>query len=336
MKELLTNTFFNSKRPRRNRMSNSIRNLVQETRLGVHDLVAPLFVAEGNNSIQPIKSLPGVFRYSIDQLLEEIALLQSLGINAINLFPLIPNAKKSLDGSEAWNNENLICTAIRQIKRFFPNLCVMADVALDPYTTHGHDGIINQKNYVDNDLTLQSLGLMSLALAEAGTDIIAPSDMMDGRVGYLRKILDQNYYTQVGILSYAVKYASSLYGPFREALQSQLQFGDKKTYQMNPANSREALLEAKLDEEEGADILLIKPASLYLDIICKIKESINLPIAAYHVSGEYAMLMAAQQKGWIDGPKVLEETLLSIKRAGADFIFTYGAKEMAQILQNKC
>lgn len=323
------------KRPRRNRRTAAIRGLVQENHLHPSQLIAPLFVLEGKQQQIAIKSMPGIFRYSIDEMLKEVKSLYQLGIRAVDLFCYIEGDKKDSFASEAVRSGNLFCRAIQTLKENFPDLCVMMDVALDPFTSHGHDGITNEKGEIDNDLTLPILAQMSILAAEAGADIVAPSDMMDGRIGYIRHALDQEGYQQVGILSYAAKYASAFYAPFREALHSVLQFGDKKTYQMNPANSREAMLECQLDEQEGADLILIKPALAYLDIIAKIKEQTHLPVGAYHVSGEYAMVMAAALNGWLDADKVFEESLLSIKRAGADFILTYAARRVAENLQKQ-
>lgn len=321
---------FLSLRPRRNRKSAAIRSLIQETRLHPNQLVSPLFVVEGRHIKSPISSMPGICRFSIDQLLLEATELYELGIRAVDLFCVVPSEMKDPTGQEALRPNNLMQRAIRALKAELPELCVMTDIALDPYTDHGHDGIINERGEIDNDATLSILAEMSLRAADAGVDILAPSDMMDGRVAFLRSTLDQAGFSQVGILSYAAKYASAFYGPFREALDSAPKFGDKKTYQLNPANAREALLECDLDEAESADMLLIKPALAYLDIISKVRERTHLPIGAYHVSGEYSMVMAAAQNGWLDAAKVFEECLLSIKRAGADFIFTYAAKMMAK------
>lgn len=330
---ITTEPFNLVKRPRRNRKSAAIRALVQETHLHPSQLIAPLFVLEGKGRQEAISSMPQVYRYSIDLLLKEVKELYRLGIRAVDLFPFIPPEKKDFEGSEAWCEGNLITQAIKALKDALPEMCVMVDVALDPYTTHGHDGLVDASGKILNDPTLEVLAKMSLLAAEAGADVIAPSDMMDGRVAYLRKSLDSQGFEDVNILSYAVKFASAFYGPFRDALQSAPKFGDKKTYQLNPANRREALLECLLDEAEGADLLLIKPALPYLDVIAEVKEAIPLPLGAYHVSGEYAMVMAAAEKGWIDGERAMEECLLSIKRAGADFIFTYAAKMMAKKLR---
>lgn len=318
------------KRPRRNRKSPAIRALAQETHLHPSNLIAPLFVLEGKNQRQPIKSMPGIERLSIDLLIEEAKTLFKLGVRAVDLFPVIDINLKDKTGSEAIRPNNLFCRAIKALKNEIPEMCVMVDVALDPFTDHGHDGLINEKGKILNDATLERLGEMSILAAEAGVDVIAPSDMMDGRVAYLREKLDRAGHTEVSILAYAAKYSSAFYGPFREALQSAPKFGDKKTYQMNPANQKEALLESALDEEEGADMLLIKPALAYLDVIAKVKEQTFLPLGAYHVSGEYAMVMAAAQNGWLDADKVFYECLLSIKRAGADFILTYAARRICE------
>ena len=324
-----------SRRPRRNRRTAAIRGLVQETHLHPSQLVAPLFIVEGQSQQQSIASMPGAFRYSFDLLLKEVMTLYRLGICAVDLFCYIPTEKKDVQGSEAIKQGNLLQQAIRLLKQEIPEICLMVDIALDPFTTHGHDGVINEQGIVDNDVTLLVLGQMSLLAAEAGADIVAPSDMMDGRVGYIRTALDQAGFSSVGILSYAAKYASAFYGPFREALNSAPKFGDKKSYQMNPANVREALLECQLDEAEGADMLLIKPALPYLDVIAKVRDMTILPVGAYHVSGEYAMVMAAAQNGWLDATRIFEECLISIKRAGADFILTYAAKQVAESLMRR-
>lgn len=315
-------------RLRRNRKSEAIRNLIRETRLTPHDLVAPIFLIEGEKMRIPIPSLPGIDRLSMDWALKEAKEFHQSGIQSIVLFPVIDSALKNPEGTEGSNPEGLLARAIREIKFALPDLCVMADIALDPFTSHGHDGLVSEKGEILNDETVDKLIEMALMQARAGVDVVAPSDMMDGRIGAIREALDQEGFENVSILAYSAKYASSLYGPFRDALQVKLSFGDKKTYQMDPANSREALLEAYLDEEEGADILMIKPATLYLDVITRLREQTKRPIAAYHVSGEYAMVMAAQAQGWLDAEKVFYETLLSIKRAGADLIFTYAIKQL--------
>ena len=319
-----------SRRLRRNRKSQAIRSLVQETRLHPGNFVAPLFVVEGRGVVDPVASMPGFSRLSIDLLLKEAEELLKCGVQAVDLFCVIPKEKKDSKGSESKREGNLLYRAIESLKDSFPELCVMVDIALDPFTDHGHDGVLNSEGDVDNDATLVALAEMCLLSASAGADVVAPSDMMDGRVGYIRSRLDREGYDQVSIMAYAAKYASAFYGPFRDALASAPKFGDKKRYQMNPANSREALLECALDEIEGADMLLIKPALPYLDIVSKVRERTELPLGAYHVSGEYAMVKAAAERGWIDGERVMYESLLSIRRAGADFIFTYAAKEMSR------
>lgn len=321
-----------TKRPRRNRKSPAIRALVQENRLDPSMFVAPLFVMEGTNQQQPVNSMPGVNRLSIDLLVKEASELYQLGIPAVELFPVIPQSIKDRWGSEAVRSDNLLFRAIEELKASIPDLCVMTDIALDPFTDHGHDGLVDEQGRVLNDETVEVLAQMSVLAAAAGADVVAPSDMMDGRISHIRKQLDTSGYSDVSILAYAAKYASAFYGPFREALNSTLKFGDKKSYQMNPANRREALLEVALDEAEGADMLLIKPALPYLDVIAEVRRQTNLPLGAYHVSGEYAMVMAAGQNGWLDTDRALHESLLSIKRAGVDFIFTYAARRMAEVI----
>lgn len=328
----LPQTHFLSKRPRRNRKSAAIRSLIQETHLHPSQLIVPLFILEGNDIQQPIGSMPGISRKTLDLTLKEIEECCKWGIGAIDLFPVIDPSLKNRRGSEAIRPGNLIQRAVRTIKTAFPEICVMVDIALDPFTDHGHDGIVDDEGEVANDETLEQLGIMALIAAEAGADVVAPSDMMDGRVGYIRHCLDSQGFTQVNILSYTAKYASAFYAPFREALHSAPKFGDKKSYQMNPANSREALVEAALDEAEGADFLLVKPALAYLDIIAKIRDYSQLPIGAYHVSGEYAMVMAAAERGWLDADKIFLESLLAIRRAGADFILSYAALRVAKRL----
>ena len=310
-------------RLRRNRRTEAIRSLVQETSLNPSDLIAPLFVIEGSNRTELIESMPGIERMSVDRILKKIERICEKGIFSIALFPSIEHAEKSARGEEAWNPKGLIPRTIREIKRHFPHLCLIADVALDPYTTHGHDGLVNESGHVLNDETIECLIQMAAVQAEAGIDLVAPSDMMDGRIRAIREHLDRSQFEHVGIIAYSAKYASSLYSPFRNAVQVNLQFGDKLSYQLNPANVREALLEAKLDEEEGADILMVKPALFYLDVITKLRQQTNRPIAAYHVSGEYSMVMAAGKCGYLNPAKVFYESLLSIKRSGADMIFTY-------------
>jgi porphobilinogen synthase len=319
-------------RPRRLRRTEALRQLVQETHLRVQDLIYPLFVMEGENQRQEVESMPGCYRYTLDLLLKEVEEAANLGIPAVALFPVVPEEKKDPTGRESFNPEGLIQRAVRRLKQEIPEILVITDVALDPYSSEGHDGIVRD-GVILNDETVEVLVKQALSQAEAGTDIVAPSDMMDGRVGAIRKALDEQGYTDVAILAYSAKYASAFYGPFRDALGSAPKWGDKKTYQMDPANAREALKEVELDEAEGADMVMVKPALAYLDIIYRVKEATNLPVAAYNVSGEYAMIKAAEQKGWIDGKKVMMESLLAMKRAGADMILTYFAKEAALLLR---
>lgn len=319
-------------RPRRNRKSPAVRNLVRETILNVNDLVWPLFVQAGKNKKTPIKSLPGCNRLSIDLLIKEAKEARALGINALAIFPLIAENKKDKFALESKNPKGLFPETIRALKSAVPEMVLMTDVAMDPYSSDGHDGYV-EKGKIINDVTLEILAEMALVQAEAGADYIAPSDMMDGRIGFLRETLDENGFSEVGIMAYSAKYCSSLYGPFRDALDSAPKSGDKKTYQMDPANSDEALREVILDLEEGADIVMVKPAHAYLDILYRVKEIANVPVAAYHVSGEYAMIKAAAQKGWLDEEKAMLEITTGIKRAGADIIFTYYAKEIAKILK---
>ncbi|MGI4728009.1 MAG: porphobilinogen synthase [Janthinobacterium lividum] len=316
-------------RPRRNRKSEVIRNMVQETVLQPANLIFPLFIVDGNAQKTEVNSMPGIYRYSIDNLLREVESCMNLGLKAFDLFPNIEESLKDKFATESYRENSLYLRAIKEVKQRFPEACVVTDVAMDPYSSDGHDGIV-ENGEILNDETLEVLGKMALAHAHAGADIIAPSDMMDGRVGYIRKVLDDNRFTHVSIMSYAAKYASAFYGPFRDALQSAPKHGDKKSYQMNPANQREALLEARMDEEEGADFLMVKPALPYLDIIKLLHENTELPIAAYNVSGEYAMLKAAVQKGWLNEERSIMEVLLSIRRAGATAILTYHAKEVLE------
>lgn len=317
-----------TQRPRRNRKSAAIRNLVQENSVTVNDFIFPLFLIEGRNKRVEVNSMPGIFRLSADLLLKEIETCMKLGIYTFDIFPALPDSLKDKTASESLNKKGLYLRTLKDIKKKFPEAVIMTDVAMDPYSSDGHDGLVKNGEIV-NDQTLEILARMAVAQAEAGADIIGPSDMMDGRVGYIRKALDKEGFTNVSIMSYTAKYASAFYGPFRDALDSAPKFGDKKTYQMNPANSREALLEAELDVNEGADFLMVKPALSYLDIIQSLNDHFTLPIAAYNVSGEYAMIKAAAAKGWIDGDRVRDEVLLSMKRAGASIILTYFAKEFA-------
>jgi porphobilinogen synthase len=302
--------------------------MVRETQVSLTDLIYPLFLVDGFDKKIEIKSMPGIFRWSLDNLLIEIEECVGLGLNAFVLFPAVDDAHKDTEASYSWSDDNFYLKAIREIKQRFPEVVLMSDVAMDPYSSDGHDGLV-RNGVIVNDETLPILGRMAVKQAEAGIDIIGPSDMMDGRVGYIRESLDEAGYTDVSIMSYTAKYASAYYGPFREALDSAPKSGDKKTYQMDPANKMEALRELMLDTEEGADFVMVKPALCYLDVIALIKSNTELPVAAYNVSGEYAMLKAAGEKGWVDYNRAMPEMLLSIKRAGADVILTYFAKEFA-------
>ena len=317
-------------RPRRNRSSAAIRTMVEENRLSVKDLLFPLFVMDGSATKTEIKSMPGIYRYTTDLLLKEIETCLSLGITSYALFPQVAEERKDALATESHRKGSLYLEAIHAVTSRFPEISMLTDVAMDPYSSDGHDGIVKNGEIL-NDETLDVLAKMAVAQAQAGSKLIGPSDMMDGRVGYIRDSLDDAGFTNVGIMAYSAKYASAFYGPFRDALESAPKFGDKKTYQMNPANSREALREAELDELEGADFLMVKPALAYLDIISLLRDNTNLPIAAYNVSGEYAMVKAAAANGWIDGEKAMLESLLAMKRAGAQVILTYFAKEFAQL-----
>lgn len=319
-------------RPRRNRVSHTIRSLVSETELTAAHLVWPMFVQPGDHTETPIASMPGIARYGVQKLVERAREAFSLGVPAVALFPKIDDEQKDPRGSICTDSTNLLCVAVQALKAALPELTVITDVALDPYSSDGHDGVVIDGR-VDNDVTVPILAEMAVTHARAGADIVAPSDMMDGRVAAIREALDGAGYTNVGICSYAVKYASAFYGPFRDALDSAPRGGDKKTYQMNPANLREALREARLDETEGADWLMIKPGLPYLDVIRAVRAECHLPIAAYHVSGEYAMLQAAAERGWLDYERCLLESLLCLRRAGADVIFTYGALDAARLLR---
>jgi len=318
-------------RPRRNRASAAIRSMVQETRLDLSNLIYPLFMENGKNIKTPIASLPGINRYSTDTLLKEIEESVELGLRSFVIFPAVEDNLKDKTATYSYDEKNFYLQAAREIKKRFPEIMLMSDVAMDPYSSDGHDGYVDDHGNIVNDITLPILAKMSVAQAEAGFDILGPSDMMDGRIAYMRQALDEADFTNVGIMSYTAKYASAYYGPFRDALDSAPKAGDKKTYQMNPANKQEALREAALDEAEGADFLMVKPALCYLDIIHLLKENSDLPITAYNVSGEYAMLKAACQNGWLNYEQAMPEMLLSIKRAGADGILTYFAKDFAQM-----
>ncbi|RZL17381.1 MAG: porphobilinogen synthase [Pedobacter sp.] len=313
-------------RPRRNRKSEVIREMVRETHITASNLIFPLFIVDGKSKTESIPSMPGIFRYSIDNLLREIESCLKLGLRSFDLFPNIEESLKDRFASESFKENSLYLRAIAEVKKQFPEACVITDVAMDPYSSDGHDGIV-ENGAILNDATLEILGKMALAQAQAGADIIAPSDMMDGRVGYIRNVLDKNGFSDISIMSYTAKYASSFYGPFRDALQSAPKHGDKKTYQMDPSNSREALIEARLDAAEGADFLMVKPALAYLDVIRSISDNFDLPVAAYNVSGGYAMVKAAAANGWLSEGRAVAEILTSIRRAGATAILTYHAKD---------
>jgi len=319
-------------RPRRNRKSAAIRDMVQETQLGVDHLIFPVFLKNGSDIKETIDSLPNIYRFSVDVLLKEIESCLELGIRVFDIFPAVAESLKDKTGTYSFNMDSFYLKAIQKIKERFPEATLMSDVALDPYSSDGHDGLVKDGKIL-NDETLPILAKMSVAQAQAGIDIIGPSDMMDGRVGVIREALDNAGYTETSIMSYTAKYASSFYGPFRDALKSAPKSGDKKTYQMNPANKSEALIEAQLDIEEGADMIMVKPAICYLDVIHLLKENFATPVTAYNVSGEYAMVHAAAQKGWLNYNSAMCEMLLSIRRAGADGILTYFAKDFAKLMQ---
>ncbi|CAB9543700.1 Porphobilinogen synthase (EC 4.2.1.24) [uncultured Gammaproteobacteria bacterium] len=323
-------------RPRRMRKHAHTRELMRENTLTTDDLILPIFVIEGKNQRQKIDSMPDVERLSIDELLIEAQELITLGIRAVALFPVINEEEKSLDAQEAFNADGLAQRAVRALKAKHPELAIITDVALDPFTSHGQDGLINDEGYVLNDETVKVLVKQALSHAQAGADIVAPSDMMDGRIGAIRNALEENGFIHTNILAYSAKYASNYYGPFRDAVGSAKNLGksSKETYQMHPANSDEAIREVGLDIDEGADMVMIKPGLPYLDIVYRIKQTFGMPTFAYHVSGEYAMLKAASQNGWINEEKVVLETLLSFKRAGADAVLTYYAKQAAIWLKN--
>lgn len=319
-------------RPRRNRQNAVMRGFQRESWLAPEHFIYPLFLHSGEG-IQPILSMPGCARLSLPALVDEVAAARAVGVKAVVLFPAIEETKKSSRGDEAFNPEGLIPEAIRRIKQAFTDVLVVTDVALDPYSSDGHDGIVSADGRILNDETITVLCKQALCQAAAGADIIAPSDMMDGRVGAIRQALDGAGFTEVAILAYTAKYASGFYGPFRDALDSAPRFGDKKTYQMDPANGREALRELELDQAEGADLVMVKPAGPFLDVIYRLRQNTHLPIAAYQVSGEYAMLKAASAQGWLNERMVVLESLLGIRRAGADVILTYYAKQAAQWLR---
>ena len=319
------------KRNRILRQSPAIRSLVAETTLTPNDFIVPLFIEEGENVTHEIPSMPGYFRYSLNLTIREIKALSAMGIKSVLLFVKAKDETKDNTGKEAWNPDGLMQRSIKAIKNACPEILVMTDVALDPYSSYGHDGIVKNGEIV-NDETVEALVNMSISHAEAGADFVAPSDMMDGRIGAIRKGLEENNFTRVGIMAYSAKYASCFYGPFRDALDSAPGFGDKKTYQMNYANRTEAIKEVLQDVAEGADIVMVKPALSYLDIIREVKNAVQLPVSAYNISGEYAMVKAAAKMGWIDENKAILETLTSIKRAGADLIATYFARDAVRLL----
>ena len=313
------------------RQSPAIRSLVAETRLSVDDFIVPLFIIEGENEISEISSMPGYYRRSLDLAVREVEELWSLGLKCVLLFVKAKDELKDNKGTEALNPVGLMQRSIRAIKQAVPGMLVMTDVALDPFSSFGHDGIVEDGEIV-NDATVEILAKMSVSHAEAGADFVAPSDMMDGRVGAIRRALEENNFTKTGIMSYSAKYASCFYGPFRDALDSAPGFGDKKTYQMDYSNRLEAIKETIMDVEEGADIVMVKPALAYLDIIREVKNAVNIPVSAYNISGEYAMIKAAAKMGWLDEDKAIMETLTSIKRAGADLIATYFARDAVRLL----
>jgi porphobilinogen synthase len=324
---------FLQRRNRILRQSSSIRSLVAETTLTPNDFMAPLFIDEGENILFEIPSMPGYYRRSLDGTIKEVKELWNLGIKSVLLFIKAPDELKDNTGKEAWNPDGLMQRSIKAIKDAVPGMVVMTDVALDPYSSYGHDGIVENGEIV-NDLTVEALVKMSLSHAQAGADFVAPSDMMDGRIGAIREALEQNNLTKTGIMAYSAKYASCFYGPFRDALDSAPGFGDKKTYQMDYANRIEAIKEAVMDEQEGADIVMVKPAMAYLDIIREVRNSVSIPVSAYHVSGEYALIKAAAKMDWINEEKAILESLTSIKRAGADLIATYFAKEAVKLINS--
>ncbi len=319
-------------RPRRNRKNAAIRNMIEETKIGVEHMIYPIFLVDGKGIKNEVSSLPNNYRWSIDLLQKEIEECLNHGITTYDLFPAVEESLKDTVASYSYADDNFYLNAIRTLKESFPEMLIMSDVAMDPYSSDGHDGLVKD-GAILNDETLPILGRMSLAQAQAGVDIIGPSDMMDGRVGYIRSILDDNGFENTSIMSYTAKYASAFYGPFRDALNSAPKSGNKKTYQMNPANKREAIIEAMLDAEEGADFLMVKPALCYLDIIHLLKENFDIPITAYNVSGECAMVYAAAKNGWLDYERAVYEMLLSIRRAGADGILTYFAKDFAKMVK---
>lgn len=321
-------------RLRRLRQNSAIRDLIQENHLRASDFIAPLFVVEGNGVKEEIESMPNYFRFSLDQLDAELSELVEVGIKSVLFFVKVPDSKKDNDGTEAFNDKGLMQQTVRRIKKSFPDLLVMTDVAMDPYSSFGHDGIVKEGEII-NDASVKVLAKISVSHAQAGADFVAPSDMMDGRIGAIREALDKAGFTNTGIMAYSAKYASSFYGPFRDALDSAPGFGDKKTYQMDPANASEALREVELDIQEGADIVMVKPGLPYLDIVRSVSQTFDIPVAVYNVSGEYAMIKAAAQKGWLNEEQAMMESLLAFKRAGASMIATYFAKDAARILKTQ-
>ena len=321
-----------TRRPRRNRKSKAVREMLSETKLSVSDFVYPVFIMDGNNKEEEIPSMPGITRKTIDVLLSELEEVVKLGILAIAPFPAIAEELKDSKATLSYADDGLVQRAIRQIKEKFPQLLVMTDIALDPFNAEGHDGIVSATGEILNDETVEVLCKMAVSHGKAGADFVCPSDMMDGRIGAIREALDGAGLENTSIMAYSAKYASAFYGPFRDALGSAPKAGDKKTYQMDPANVREAILEVSLDIEEGADAVMVKPALPYLDVLSKVADTFDIPVSAYQVSGEYAMIVAAAQNGWLDRKAVVLESLLSIKRAGARFIWTYFAKEAAMYL----
>lgn len=318
-------------RGRRLRAGKNVRRMVSECSLSVNDLIAPLFVMEGKGEQQEIASMPGYFRFTSDLLLKEVEEMISLGIPSVLLFAMIPEEKKDNEGKEALNEKGLMQSTVRLLKKEFPELVVMTDVAFDPYSSYGHDGIV-EAGQIMNDESTDLLAKMSVTHAEAGADFVAPSDMMDGRILRIREALEESGFTNTGIMAYSAKYASSFYGPFRDALDSAPGFGDKKSYQMDPSNVREAVKEAVTDEFEGADIVMVKPGLPYLDVVRAVKEAVSIPVSVYNVSGEYAMIKAASKMGWLNEEEAMLETLIAFKRAGADLIATYFAKDAARLL----
>lgn len=324
---------FPARRPRRLRRTETLRRSLGETRLHVEQFIAPLFVIPGRRQRKPIASLPGQSQLSVDEVVAEVEELRGLGVQQIILFGVPEDARKDEIGSEAWNDEGLVQEALRAVRAAHPDVTLIADACFDEYTSHGHCGVVHASGDVDNDATLANLGRVAVSQAKAGADLIAPSGMMDGFVRETRRALDAANFSDIAILAYSAKYASCFYGPFREAAGTSSDFGHRRGYQMNPQNAREALVEVELDVEEGADILMVKPALAYLDIIAKVRAAVNLPVAAYNVSGEYAMLRAAAERGWLDLDRAILETLTSISRAGADWILTYESKRAAQLLR---